>query len=82
MQADNVPMPDAANGFKFSLKLPQVVWRLIAESLNRNWSGIFQHTFVNCARSTIPYDILITQILSESHYIIKGMNSHIHVENY
>lgn len=82
MQAHNISVSNAANGFKFSLKLSQVVRILIVKFLNCYWSGILQCTFVNSTRCTIANNILLTQILSASHYIIKGVNSHIHVQNH
>lgn len=82
MQANKISMLDTANGFKFSLKLPHVVWIPIVNSLNCHWSGILQYTLVHCARSTIPYNILLIEILSNSHYIIKGVYGHIHVKDY
>lgn len=83
MQGDKVPMPNAANCFKFRFKFPQTVWMMLVvqQALDCNWSGIFQCTLVYSASGTITYDIFLTEILSATHHIIQGVHSQIHMKN-
>ena len=81
MQTNKISMSDAANGFKLSFKLPQVLRMLIVQSLNCNWSGILQNALVHRAGSTITNYIPFTKIICDSHYIIECVYGHVHMKN-
>lgn len=81
MQANKVSVPDASNCLQFSLKLTQAV-RMSVQSLDSNWSGIFQNTFIYSAGSTMSYYEFLTQVLCNPHNVIICMDCHIHVENH
>lgn len=82
MQANKVSMPNASNCLQFSLKLSQAVRMCGVKSLNCNWSGIFQITFIYSAGRTISYYEFLIEVLGNPHNVIICMDGHIHVKNH